>query len=99
MWEGKAINGVQHIELIPPLTSFDNSESEHELSLKVTIQTPVPGWYTVLSKITDCIGQPMFELRWAFRVATVDKEIDDKIIKATDSSKTFLGAEWGLGIP
>ena len=99
VWEGKAIKGVQHIELIPPLSTFDNDEKDHTLELEVTIDTPVPGWYTVLSKITDCIGQPMWELRWAFRVTTNQKEADDKAIQSTNISKTFAGAEWGLGIP
>ena len=54
---------------------------------------------SVTKQILDCIGQPMFEWRWAFRVVTGDKEADDRIIASTDPEKTFQGAEWGVGIP
>ena len=47
----------------------------------------------------DCIGQPIFEWRWAFRVVSGDKENDDKIILATDPDSVFTGEEWGVGIP
>ena len=89
---------------------------EQTFDFDIDIDTPVPGWYTVLSKVTgqspmfsfrcdlllyalDCIGQPIFELRWAFRVVTGDKSKDDQIISSTDPGATFHGDEWGVGIP
>ena len=48
--------------------------------------------------LLDCIGQPMFEWRWAFRVTSGQKDQDDKKIVAADPSKIFKGDEWGLGI-
>ena len=87
---------------------------EQSFDFDIGIDTPVPGWYTVLSKVTgqsptlsrrvsivflDCIGQPIFELRWAFRVVTGDKIKDDQIISSTDPGATFHGDEWGVGIP
>ena len=97
VWEGRAVKGVQHIELISPGQNTSFSEKEKKSELEVEISTPFPGWYTVLSKITDCIGQPMFELRWAFRIQSPDKEEDDKKILAADISQ-FEGDSWGYGI-
>jgi len=99
VWEGEPIRGVIHKELIPPLENQNIEAGKNEIiNFNVTIDTPVPGWYTVLSKITDCIGQPMFEWRWAFRVTSGQKDLDDKKIVAADPSKIFKGDEWGLGI-
>ena len=39
----------------------------------------------------------MFELRWAFRIRSQDKEEDDKKILAADISQ-FEGDSWGYGI-
>jgi len=100
IWEGQQIKGVQHIELVAPMTVTDGPRAgEQSFDFDIGIDTPVPGWYTVLSKVTDCIGQPIFELRWAFRVVTGDKIKDDQIISSTDPGATFHGDEWGVGIP
>lgn len=98
IWEGQQIKGVQHKELIAPLSQNEPRAGKQNFDFDVNIDTPVPGWYTVLSKVTDCIGQPIFEWRWAFRVVTGDKQKDDQIISSIDPNETFHGDEWGVGI-
>ena len=42
-----------HKELIPPLENRNVEPGKNKiLNFNVEIDTPVPGWYTVLSKIT-----------------------------------------------
>ena len=52
----------------------------------------------MLYNAIDCIGQPMFEWRWAFRIVSGDKEKDDKLIAEADPETIFHGEEWGWGI-
>ena len=53
VWEGQQIKGVQHIELVAPMTVTDGPRAgEQSFDFDIGIDTPVPGWYTVLSKVT-----------------------------------------------
>lgn len=98
VWEGRAIKGVQAIQLVQPTEEKFGPEKQTK-DLKVIIETPLPGWYTVLSKITDCIGTPMFELRWAFRISTNNAKFDEKMILTPNNLNMFKGDEWGFGMP
>jgi hypothetical protein len=89
---------VQAIQLVQPTEEKFGPEKQTK-DLKVIIETPLPGWYTVLSKITDCIGTPMFELRWAFRISTNNAKFDEKMILTPNNLNMFKGDEWGFGMP
>ena len=46
-----------HKELIPPLENQNVGPGKNKiLNFNVKIDTPVPGWYTVLSKITGLLN-------------------------------------------
>ena len=49
-------------------------------------------------KITDVIGQPMFELRWAFRVSQ-NQEEDNRILATASAAQLFKGTPWSEAIP
>jgi len=96
VWEGQAVDEVLQIELMAPGTKSDARDGTQ---FQIDIPTPAPGWYTVLSKITDVIGQPMFELRWAFRVTTQNQEEDNRILANASASQLFKGTPWSNAIP
>ena len=52
VWEGQRINGVVHKELIAPRSVEGVRDGELTLDVDIDIATPVPGWYTVLTKVT-----------------------------------------------
>ena len=52
VWEGQRINGVVHKELIAPKSVEGVRDGEQVLNIDIDIPTPVPGWYTVLTKVT-----------------------------------------------
>ena len=59
-------------------TSFIRWTGDREVQMVVLIEVPkqIPGFYTVLSKMVDVMGQPILEFNWNFRVSTGDNDLD-----------------------
>ena len=68
---------------------FENSpnwikfKSENQVEIRVSIIIPkkIPGFYTILSKMVDVLGQPVLEFNWNFQLTTGNRKRDDEIKK------------------
>jgi hypothetical protein len=60
-------------------TNFIEWTGESEIKMKITIIVPkkIPGFYTILSKMVDVLGQPILEFNWNFRLTTGNRKRDN----------------------
>ena len=79
-------------------------DSNVEISVTVVVPKRIPGYYTILSKMVDVLGQPVLEFNWNFHVTTGNFEADKKIRNSVKHDKyERLGGQkiasmWGRSI-
>ena len=54
-------------------------ENHVEIRVKIVIPKKIPGFYTILSKMVDVLGQPVLEFNWNFQLTTGNRKKDDEI--------------------
>ena len=54
-------------------------ENHVEIRVKIVIPKKIPGFYTILSKMVDVLGQPVLEFNWNFQLTTGNRKKDDQI--------------------
>ena len=80
---------VEGIQIGPIYTrSFDSSVGS-KLNIDFALPMPVPGYYTLVSKLTDELGQPLYEWKSAIRATTGDFQKDEQIRKENDIHKVL----------
>ena len=61
-----------------------------QLNIDFSLPVPLPGFYTLVSKLTDELGQPFYEWKSTIRATTGDFEQDKLIRKNTDIHNVSL---------
>jgi hypothetical protein len=67
-----------------------------QLNIDFSLPVPLPGFYTLVSKLTDELGQPFYEWKSTVRATTGDFEQDQLIRKNTDIHKVFDHYGWDI---
>lgn len=86
------VEGVQ----IGPIYTRVFSEVGNVLSIDFSLPVPMPGFYTMVSKLTDELGQPLYEWKSTIRVSTGNYDQDKQIRKQTDIYKVFDHYGWDI---
>jgi len=86
------VEGVQ----IGPIYSRVFDQVESEMKIDFSLPTPMPGFYTLVSKLTDELGQPLYEWKSTMRVTTGDNQKDIQVRREQDINKVFESYGWGI---
>jgi hypothetical protein len=79
-------------------------DKEVEIGVTVKFTRRIPGFYTVLSKMVDVLGQPVLEFNWNLRFSTGDKQLDEKLHSTATHEKFVressgkIASMWGRSI-
>ena len=77
------VEGVQ----IGPIYSRVFDQLQSDLKIDFSLPMPMPGFYTLVSKLTDELGQPLYEWKSSMRVTTGDNQKDIQIRRERDINK------------
>ena len=80
------VEGVQ----IGPIYTRVFDQVGDNLTIDFSLPVPVPGFYTLVSKLTDELGQPVYEWKSTMRVTTGDNKHDVQIRQQKDIQKVTL---------
>ena len=75
-----------------------------QTKLKVKFTRRIPGFYTVLSKMVDVLGQPVLEFNWNLRFSTGSDHLDKKLHAEAQHEKFVrenagkIASMWGRSI-
>ena len=79
LYEGKQIGPIYS-------RSLGKVETARTLKIDFSIPMPLPGYYTLVSKLTDELGQPLYEWKWSTKYTTSDED-NDRRLRATQTPK------------
>jgi len=86
------VEGVQ----IGPIYSRVFDQLQSDLKIDFSLPMPMPGFYTLVSKLTDELGQPLYEWKSTMRVTTGDNQKDIQLRREKDINKVFESYGWGI---
>ena len=63
------------------------NDKDIEIEIDIELAHQIPGFYTILSKIVDILGQPVLEFNWIFRVTSSNEDLDEEISQTIEYEK------------
>lgn len=70
--------------------------SPRTVKIDFSIPMPLPGYYTLVSKLTDELGQPLYEWKWSTKYTTADFDTDKKLRAAHPVESVFGQNGWTI---
>jgi len=89
LYEGKQIGPVFS-------QSLGKISSRRTVEVDFAIPMPLPGYYTLVSKLTDELGQPLYEWKWSTRYSTDNPDTDARLRLATSTDEAFRRLGWSI---
>jgi len=86
------VEGIQ----IGPIYNRVFEQLPSDLKIDFSLPMPMPGFYTLVSKLTDELGQPLYEWKSTMRVTTGDNQRDIQLRRERDINKVFESYGWGI---
>lgn len=86
------VEGVQ----VGPIYTRVFEQLESELKIDFSLPMPMPGFYTLVSKLTDELGQPLYEWKSTMRATTGDMQLDVELRKTIDINQVFDSYGWSI---
>ena len=77
------VEGIQ----IGPIYSRTFDQIGNSLNIDFSLPVPIPGFYTLVSKLTDELGQPLYEWKSSIRITSGHFDQDVQIRKDNDINK------------
>lgn len=114
--DSQLFDGSQINEFSTEINQWDGSGDEPDnfiqwvgdknVKIGVTVKflRRIPGFYTVLSKMVDVLGQPVLEFNWNLRFSTGDAKLDSKLHgevsheKFVRENSNKIASMWGRSI-
>ena len=66
------------------------------LKIEFSIPMPLPGYYSLVAKLTDELGQPLYEWKWSTKYSTGDNTKDAQMRADYDTQKVFKTHGWDI---
>jgi len=89
LYEGIQIGPIFTQNLGPVTTS-------KTLKIEFSIPMPLPGYYSLVTKLTDELGQPLYEWKWSTKYSTGDNIKDAQMRADYDTQKVFKTHGWDI---